>query len=166
MEERLAEEPERGRESDVVDWAAAVHAASRPRMLPTFSRDGIGGPKGGENAGRPCPSPSRLLLGPATATFAYELLLGTSGGGIDALFLACDGNDAVVEFVKPPFLGGSTGGSDVDAEKFASSSFGAGLLVFDRRAAVPLARRNQEGLDFVEGFEGRSEEEAALSKDD
>lgn len=63
-------ERERERENEEVDCVAAVQAANRPLILPTLSREGSGGAPVGENAGRPCPSPKRLRLGPAAATVA------------------------------------------------------------------------------------------------
>lgn len=153
------------RVKDEVDWAAAVQAASRPRMLPTFSGDGSGGPLvEGEKAGRPCPSPSRLRLGPAAVTVAYEVLLGTSGGSID-LVCTCSEDGPARLPIMLPFRGGNTGGKDVEVGR-APSSFGAGLLDFERSAAVPLARRSQDGLDLVEGLLGRSVDEGELSKED
>jgi len=91
-----------------------------------------------------------------------------SGGNIDLLLSVSvsSGTSSAVEANIPPFLGGSIGGSDVEAVRLPSSSFGAGLLVLDRSAAVPLARRSQEGLGLVVGLEAFSEDEAALSKDD
>ena len=134
------------REKPELDCAAAcVHAVRRFRMLPTLSRDGNGGGAArvwvvllpGEKAGRPCPSPSLLRLGPA-ATLAYELRRGISGGGI-----------APSPF--SPFRGGRAGGSDEDAVIGPPSSL-AGDFDLEREMLFPLARRSQDGLDFGAGL--------------
>ena len=77
---------------------------------------------------------------------------------------ACSESDPPAAVELPPFRGGMTGGDDADAER-AVSSFGTGLFDLDRRAAVPLARRSQLGLDFAGGFGGSSEEERGLLKE-
>jgi hypothetical protein len=75
-EDKVADDSER--EKPELDPAFAVHAARRPRMFPMLSREGSGG-DAGEYAGRPWPSPSLLLLGPA---IAFADLLVVSGGSI------------------------------------------------------------------------------------
>ena len=93
-------------------------------------------------------------------------MTGTSGGSIDveaSTFSGCSIDSAVA--ISPPFRGGSTGGNEVEGLK-VPSSLGAGLFDFDRRAAVPLARVSQDGLDLVEGFPGNSAVELALSNED
>jgi hypothetical protein len=75
-EDKVADDSER--EKPEVDPAFAVHAARRPRMLPMLSREGSGG-DAGEYAGRPWPSPSLLLLGPAVALADLPVV---SGGSI------------------------------------------------------------------------------------
>ena len=46
------------------------------------------------------------------------------------------------------------------------SSLGKGDLDFDRKAAVPLARRSHDGLALVGGFWGTSGVDLADSKDE
>ena len=123
-------------------------------MLPEPSRFGIDGSIEGEKAGLPWPAPKRLRLGPAAAAVAYELLLSRPGGSIDPAG-SRSSIASEVAIIVPPIRGGKMGGSEDDAVSVACS-FGAGLLDFERSAVVPLARRNQDGLDFTGGFEAGS----------